>query len=78
MIINLLLNKLYYTKDEDMDDPEILELVENNVFCVHKIFTTVNNKNNFKDFVKKIDILLQMKKYKPKLRFKMMDVKELF
>ena len=78
MIINLLLNKLYYTKDEDMDDPEILELVENNVFCVHKIFTTVNNKSNFKDFVKKIDILLQMKKYKPKLRFKMMDVKELF
>jgi hypothetical protein len=79
MIINLLLNKLYYTDMADIDvNQEKLDLVENNVFCLHKIFTTVRNKKELKGFIQKIDILLEKKKYKPKLRFKMMDIKELY
>ena len=78
MIINILLNKLYYTEDKDMEDPEILDLIENNVFCLHKIFTTISNKNELRSFLKKIDILLVKKKYKPKLKYKMMDIRELY
>lgn len=79
MIMNLLLNKLYYTDMEDIDtNREKLDLVENNVFCIHKIFTTIKRKKELRGFLKKIDILLEMKKYKPKLRFKMMDIKELY
>lgn len=78
MIMNILLNKLYYTNIEDMEKTEILELVENNVFCVHKLFMTMKDKEKLSGFVKKIDILLEKKKYKPKLRFKLMDIKELF
>jgi len=79
MIINLLLNKLYYTDMIDIDvNQEKLDLVENNVFCLHKIFTTVRNKKELKGFIKKIDILIDQKKYKPKLRFKMMDIKDIY
>ena len=79
MIMNLLLNKLYYTDMEDIDtNREKLDLVENNVFCIHKIFTTIKRKEELREFLKKIDILLEKKKYKPKLRFKMMDIKELY
>lgn len=78
MIVNILLNKLYYTSMEDMIKPDILDLVENNVFCVHKLFMTMKDKENLSGFVKKIDILLDKKKYKPKLRFKLMDIKDMY
>ena len=79
MIINLLLNKLYYTDMEDIDtNMEKLDLVENNVFCINKIFLKVKNKREFRGFLKKIDILLEKKKYKPKLRYKLMDIKDIY
>ena len=78
MIMNILLNKLYFTSMEDMQKAEVLDLVENNIFCVHKLFMTINDKNRLSGFIKKIDILLEKKKYKPKLRFKLMDIKEMY
>ena len=79
MIINLLLNKLSYTDMEDIDtNMEKLDLVENNVFCINKIFLKVKNKREFRGFIKKIDILLEKKKYKPKLRYKLMDIKDIY
>jgi len=78
MIINILLNKMYYTDDKELENPETLELIEMNVYCLHKIFENINNKEKLKCFINKIDILLKQKTYKPKLRFKLMDIKELY
>jgi len=78
MIINILLNKMYYTKDEALDDAETLELIEMNVYCLHKIFANIKIKRDLKSFIKKIDLLLKQKKYKPKLKFKLMDIKDFY
>ena len=78
MIINILLNKMYYTKDEELDNAETLELIEMNVYCLHKIFENIKIKRDLKSFIKKIDLLLKQKKYKPKLKFKLMDIKDFY
>ena len=72
------LTLVYYTKNEELEDKKIFDLIENNVSCLHKLFLTINNKEQFKSFVRKIDIILSQKNYKPKLRFKLMDIKDLY
>jgi hypothetical protein len=69
---------MYYTKDEALDDAETLELIEMNVYCLHKIFANIKMKRDLKSFIKKIDLLLKQKKYKPKLKFKLMDIKDFY